>query len=308
MKKSKELRHELKKEHKKEKELEKQKRKEEHEIEKDQAVQKKIALINDLSGFGRCSLTVSLPIISALKVECAVLPTCILSNHTAYPSYFIHDCTEYMNSWMDEWKKLDLHFDGIYTGFLGSARQIDEVIRFLDLFRKEDTLLIVDPVMGDHGKIYPTYTDEMCDRMKELAVRADILTPNLTEACRLLDKEYSDHFTMDELEQIGKDLLALGVRKAVITGIQKDGDVLDLVFEQDQPMTVHAKKEISPSRHGTGDVFASIVAAKAVRHEDFVQSVKDASAFVRRCLKVSKKLHVPSEEGVAFEELLTELR
>lgn len=270
--------------------------------------QKKIALINDLSGFGRCSLTVSLPVISALKLECAVLPTCILSNHTAYPSYYMKDCTEDMDPWMDEWKKLGLSFDGIYTGFLGSARQIENVTRFLNLFREDRTVVIVDPVMGDNGRIYPTYTDEMCDGMTDLVRQADIITPNLTEACRLLNREYSDSFTSEQLEEIGWQLIDLGPSKAVITGIPVDDRILDLVFEKGHRMRVNFSEKISPARHGTGDVFASIVAAEAVKKEDFEKSVRKASEFVRKCLKVSNELNVPPEEGVAFEELLTELK
>lgn len=269
--------------------------------------QKKIALINDLSGFGRCSLTVSLPIISALKVECAVLPTCILSNHTAYPSFYIKDCTEDMSPWMEEWKKLNLSFDGIYTGFLGSEKQIDEVLRFIELFKKPETILIVDPVMGDHGKIYTTYTDGMCEGMKRLARKADLILPNLTEACRLLNIEYRDDFSFDELEEMGKKLLESGPFKAVITGFEKDGEILDLVFIKGEKMKIHRGEKIEPSRHGTGDVFASIVAAKMIRHKDLNEAVKDAAKFIRKCLKISSKLHVPSEEGVAFEEILTEL-
>lgn len=270
--------------------------------------QKKIALINDLSGFGRCSLTVSLPIISALKVECAVLPTCILSSHTAYPSFYMKDCTEDMDPWMDEWKKLDLKFDGIYTGFLGSEEQIEHVVRFINLFKLEKTLLIVDPVMGDHGKIYSTYTDGMCEKMKELAYRADILTPNLTEACRLTDTEYREDFSEEELAELGSRLRNMGPSQVVITGIERDGKILNLIFEQDKKMRVLSSEKIEPSRHGTGDVFASVLAAKRVQGDGFEKSVKAAAKFVRRCLKISSKLNVPPEEGVAFEELLTELK
>lgn len=269
--------------------------------------QKLMALINDLSGFGRCSLTVSLPLISALKIECAVLPTCILSSHTAYPSYFYQDCTDDMDPWMDEWKKLNLHFNGIYTGFLGSARQIGKVLRFLRLFKEDQTLVIVDPVMGDHGKIYDTYTDEMCDGMIELVRKADIILPNLTEACRLLNRDYREDFTLDELNRIGSDLLKEGPACCAITGVEQGDEILDLVFEKGREMRVLRNRNIEPSRHGTGDVFASVAAAKAVNGEDFYECVRAGSDFVRKCLKVSEKMDVPAAEGVAFEEVLTEL-
>lgn len=268
--------------------------------------QKSIALINDLSGFGRCSLTVSLPIISAMKLECAVLPTCVLSSHTAYPSYYMKDLTEDMDPWMDEWKKMDLHFNGIYTGFLGSEEQIAKVERFMDLF-EDEAVIIVDPVMGDNGVIYPTYTEGMCDGMKKLVRRANLITPNLTEACRLLDRPYRRDFSDDELIEIGEALLEMGPDKAVISGIEDGNQVKDLVMEKGREPRFHRAEKISSFRHGTGDVFASIVAAEAVKGADFYESVKKAAAFVRECLKVSDELGVDSKEGVAFEEILCTL-
>lgn len=269
--------------------------------------QKSIALINDLSGFGRCSLTVSLPIISMLKVECAVLPTCVLSAHTAYPSYYMRDLTEDMGPWMEEWKKLNLHFDGIYTGFLGSEEQIDKVLHFMDIFG-DQALVIVDPVMGDHGKIYPTYTEAMCSGMVRLVERADLITPNLTEACRLTDMEYREDYTDEQLIELGNRLLAMGPSKAVISGIEKDGCVLDLVLEEGREPRFSSAPKVAGFRHGTGDVFASIVAAEAVKGKDFYASVQKASQFVRDCLRVSDELHVDEREGVAFEEILWTLQ
>ena len=138
--------------------------------------QKKIALINDFTGFGRCSIAVELPIISTLKVQCCPLPTSIFSNHTGFDSYFFDDYTDRMERYVEEWKKLDLSFNGICSGFLGSARQISIVKDFIKEFKTDDTIVVVDPVMGDYGKIYSTYTDEMCGLMKELVAGADIIT------------------------------------------------------------------------------------------------------------------------------------
>lgn len=147
--------------------------------------QKKIAVINDFSGFGRCSIAVALPILSVMKVQCCPLPTSIFSNHTGFPSYFFEDYTSRMVPYMQEWKKLDLHFNGICSGFLGSKEQIEIVKKFFKEFKTEETQIIVDPVMGDYGKPYPTYTEEMCGEMKKLVEFADILTPNVTEAACL---------------------------------------------------------------------------------------------------------------------------
>ncbi|MBR5759060.1 MAG: hypothetical protein IKX88_10750, partial [Thermoguttaceae bacterium] len=136
--------------------------------------QKKIAVINDFSGFGRCSIAVALPIISALKIQCCPLPTAIFSNHTGFDSFFFTDYTRHMNAYMDEWKKLDLRFDGILTGFLSSVEQIDHIKRFFDLFYDEKTIAVVDPVMGDSGKLYATYTIELAKSLSSLLPLADV--------------------------------------------------------------------------------------------------------------------------------------
>ena len=160
--------------------------------------QKKIAVINDISGFGKCSVTAALPIISAMGVQCCPLPTAILSNHTEYPSYSFFDYTEHMENYMKEWKKLDLRFSGICTGFLGSERQIEIVEEFLSMFQEKETKVIVDPIMGDAGKTYETYTDELCERMHRLVEHADIITPNVTEACILTNTAYRNDFSVED--------------------------------------------------------------------------------------------------------------
>ena len=164
--------------------------------------QKKIAVINDFSGFGRCSIAVSLPIISAMKIQCCPVPTSIFSNHTGFDSYFFEDYTDKMRPYIAEWRKLDLHFNGICTGFLGSEAQIGIVGDFLQEFGGEGTIVLIDPVMGDYGKPYPTYTMEMCLEMKKLVHYADILTPNLTEACILTDTPYKEKWRVAEIEQM----------------------------------------------------------------------------------------------------------
>ena len=152
--------------------------------------QKKIAAINDYSGFGRCSIAVELPVISAMKIQCCPMPTSIFSNHTGFDSFYFKDFTENMPPYMAEWKKLNLKFDGIVTGFLGSHNQIAIVEEFFKNFKTEDNIVVIDPVMGDYGNLYPTYTDETCQEMKKLVKYADILTPNLTEACIITDEPY----------------------------------------------------------------------------------------------------------------------
>lgn len=163
--------------------------------------QKKIAAINDYSGFGRCSIAVELPVISAMKIQCCPMPTSIFSNHTGFDSFYFKDFTENMPPYMAEWKKLNLKFDGIVTGFLGSHNQIAIVEEFFKNFKTEDNIVVIDPVMGDYGNLYPTYTDETCQEMKKLVKYADILTPNLTEACIITDEPYRPDYSNDELKK-----------------------------------------------------------------------------------------------------------
>ena len=174
--------------------------------------QKKLALVNDVTGYGRCSIAVALPIVSALKVQGCILPTAILSVHTGFHDYYLDDYTDRMTPYIDSWKKNKLTFDGISTGFLGSVRQIDMVLDFLHDFKGPDTKVIVDPVMGDNGRIYSSYTQEMCDDMRRLLADADVLTPNLTEACELLGRPYrpSCDLSDDDFSDMAKALADKG--------------------------------------------------------------------------------------------------
>ena len=271
--------------------------------------QKKIAVINDISGFGRCSIAVSMPIISAMKVQCCPVPTSIFSNHTGFPEFFFDDYTEKMQAYIDNWKKLHLEFHGIQTGFLGSERQIEIVEKFIEDFCTPHTVVIVDPVMGDHGKTYPTYTPELCQAMKQLVAYADILTPNLTEACILTDTPFHEgHWTMKELEQLAQQLAAQGPEKIVITGVPQKKYVSNLVFEQGGVPKLLRTLRIGSERSGTGDVFSSIIAADAVNHVPFEQSVRKASRFIKKCILRSIELGLPKTDGVCFEEFLTTLK
>lgn len=271
--------------------------------------QKKIAVINDISGFGRCSIAVSMPIISAMKVQCCPVPTSIFSNHTGFPEFFFDDYTEKMQEYIDNWKKLHLEFHGIQTGFLGSERQIEIVKQFIEDFCTPHTVVIIDPVMGDHGKTYPTYTPELCQAMKQLVAYADILTPNLTEACILTDTPFHEgHWTMKELEQLAQQLAAQGPEKIVITGVPQKKYVSNLVFEQGGAPKLLRTLRIGSERSGTGDVFSSIVAADAVNHVPFEESVRKASRFIKKCILRSIEMGLPKTDGVCFEEFLTTLK
>lgn len=270
--------------------------------------QKKIAVINDISGFGRCSISVALPIISVMKIQCCPIPTSIFSNHTGFPSFYFEDFTKQMNPYIDNWKKLNLGFNGICTGFLGSAKQIEIVSNFIKDFKNEDTIIVIDPVMGDYGKPYPTYTKQMCTKMKELVKYADILTPNLTESCILTDTPFKDTWKTSEILEMAKQLSKEGPSKIVITGIPQKSYVANLCFEAGKEPSIIKTHKVGTERSGTGDIFASIVAADAVNGNDFHESVKKASRFIKKCILRSIELDIPLTDGVCFEEFLGTLK
>ena len=269
--------------------------------------QKKIAVINDFCGFGRCSLAVSLPIISAMRIQCCPLPTAIFSCHTGFDSFHSTDYTGDMEAYIAEWKKLDLHFNGILTGFLASAEQISIVRRFLADFKDTRTVTVVDPVMGDYGSLYPTYSERLAASMQSLVPYADILTPNLTEACILTGTPYAPDLYDEALFRMAKQLSEMGPEKIVISGIERDGDLENVVYEKGKLPSFLREHKVGPCRSGTGDVFSSIIAADAVNGLDFTDSVRKASCFIAKVLRRTAELSIPKTDGICFEEFLTEL-
>ena len=270
--------------------------------------QKKIAMINDLSGYGRCSLTVALPILSAMGIQCCPVPTSILSNHTGFPVYYFDDYTDHMEPYIEKWKELGLTFDGIATGFLGSERQIEIVKDMIAAFRTPGTKVLVDPIMGDHGIAYATYTPSMCSRMRALAAMADILTPNLTEACILADVPYeSGEMSYEALAGLVRRLQKLGPSAVVITGIRKGSDLVNAMAEGEGEVSFLSRKAAGEERPGTGDVFSSIIAGGCIRGWSLKRSVNLAADFVRDCIVRSGELQIPVKNGVCFELLLGSL-
>lgn len=271
--------------------------------------QKKIAAINDLSGYGRCALTVSLPVISHMRIQCCPVPTSILSNHTGYDEYFFDDYSDKLPQYFEMWEKLELTFDGIMSGFLGSKEQIDMVVKFIHEFSEKDTKIIIDPVMGDHGKIAGTYTEEMCIEMRKLVSYADIVTPNLTEACKLVDMPYKENgWKKKELQLMAEKVSQMGPEKVVITGIPQGEFIANYVYEKGEESHFIKTHKVGEERCGTGDLFASIIAADAVNGIDFQKSVRKASAFVKKSMLKSIEMNIPKKNGVCFEEILHKLK
>lgn len=269
--------------------------------------QKKLAVINDFCGFGRCSLAVELPIISAMGVQCCPLPTAIFSNHTGFPTFFHTDYTDHFEEYAEEWEKLGLEFRGIATGFLGSARQIDLVREFLDRFRTENTQVLVDPVMGDYGKLYPTYTPELAGRMHELIPYAHILTPNLTEACILTGETYREDMEEGELLALCQKLSDQGPDKVVISGINRGNRLGNFVYQRGEKPAFLWTEKLGGNRSGTGDVFCAILAADMVNGVPFFPSVEKAAKFISTAIQKTIDLGIPNTDGLAIEECLLEL-
>lgn len=273
----------------------------------------KIAVIQDISGFGRCSMTVALPVMSAMGGQCCPLPTAYLSAHTAFPASdnaaFL-DLTEQMQRTSRHWRELSVTFDAVYSGFLGSLAQIDLIAQFTADFRQSHTLVLTDPVMGDHGKPYRTYTPSMCRRMGELASRADVITPNLTEAALLLGEDYADAPRSEAgMREWLRRLSLNGKRSVVITGVSLAPEQLGAgCFDRESGRTHFAMARQEPGQFpGTGDLFASVVLGDLLRGQTLPHGVELAVAFVQQCVHRTLALGTPTLEGVQFEQLLGEL-
>lgn len=272
-------------------------------------MQRKIAVVNDISGYGRCAVTVMLPIISYMGIQCCPVPTAILSNHMGYPNYYMDDYTDRMEEYIGNWDKLGLRFDGIAVGFLSSVEQISIVKKFVRTFAKQDALVLVDPVMGDHGRLYSTYTEELCAKMKELIELADVTTPNLTEACKLADVPYRDGiWRKKELYAIAQKIAAFGPSRVVITGIPQGSFIANYVYEEGAEPQIIRTHRVGAERSGTGDVFSAVIAADGVNGVPFHKSVRKASGFVKKCILRSIERDIPKTDGVCFEEILYQLK
>lgn len=251
---------------------------------------KKCALINDLSGFGKCSLGVGIPIISVLGVEAHPMPTAVLSAQTGYESYKIADLTEYMPLFFYEWNKLGFSFDGILTGYFSDDKQVDAVI---DFAKSTDALLLADPVMGDNGVLYKGFSDSLCEKIKALALSADIITPNVTEL-HLLTGE-------SDIEKAAESLLSEGIQSVVVTGIKQDDKIGNAVFSGNRAEEFFAPYS-QGSFSGTGDMLSSIVMGKLLSGNDIFTSVRTATDFISFVIQNSDVENY--NDGIDFEKYL----
>ena len=268
----------------------------------------RVAAIHDMSGFGRCSLTVAIPILSTMGIQCCPLPTAFLSTHTGgFEGFTFLDMTDELPKVAAHWKSLGLCFQAVYSGFLGSERQIAIVEDFLREFRGPDTLAVIDPVMGDHGTVYQTYTPAMCAGMARLAELADVITPNLTEAALLLDIPYGE-LPVGEAgcREIVERLSLDGRRSVVLTGASTAPELTGaMCFDARTGQTEAVQTQRVPQEfHGTGDVFASVLTGALVQGASLPDAVRQAVDFVRACAERTARAGIPMREGVEFEPLL----
>lgn len=267
---------------------------------------KRIMTIQDISCVGKCSLTVALPIISAAGVECGVLPTAVLSTHTAFPKFTFCDLTDEIQPIADTFSELEIDFDAIYTGYLGSFRQIELVDKFITDFKKENTVVLIDPVMADNGVLYKGFTEEFVAQMAKLCSKADIIIPNLTEASFMLGIEYNPDYNEDYIRYILKKLTELGCKRAALTGIRlKEGEIGVYYYDGEKDTYYSYFNEFLPvSYHGTGDIYASATLGALMRGMSYEDSLKLATDFTLECMKCTMKDENRRFYGVNFEQAL----
>ncbi len=270
--------------------------------------QKRVAAIHDISCVGRCSLTVALPIISAAGFDTSVLPTAVLSTHTGgFEDFTYRDLTDDIRPIADHWQSLNLEFDALYSGFLGSFEQIDLVAELFDTFQTEQTLILVDPVMADHGELYSIYTPKMARGMTKLCAKADIIVPNLTEAAFLLDQPFvGEDYDQNYVEQLLIGLSQLGSKKVVITGISFDPATLGAAtYDTETNSFDYAFNDrVSDYFHGTGDIFGSTLLAGLLNDFNLKESTQIAVDYTRECILKTVELRQEKRYGVCFERAI----
>lgn len=280
---------------------------------------KKIALINDLSGFGNCSLTAAIPVISALGLEACPLPTAILTAQTGFPGYYCDDYTDRMDFFTSKWVDMGVHFDGICSGYLASPAQIEKVKNFLNEFQKPDTLYLMDPVLGDHGRPHPFCTDAFIKGMRELSELATVITPNLTEACLLADIPYDDlyahRYEEDYLPRIQDMCITLLERSSktqtvIVTGIlQEDADglyVTNLAVSREE-FACTSTPYTGVSFSGTGDLFASAICGYLVNGTPLQEAMDRTVDFLQPAIEEATNNAIPRDFGIPFQKYLSRL-
>lgn len=267
---------------------------------------KRVLTIQDISCLGQCSLTVALPILSACGVETCVLPSAVLSTHTAFPGAIIRDLTEDMPRIAEHWQAAGIRFDAISSGYLGSKQQIEYVSRIFETLGKENCVKIADPAMADHGKLYRGFDNAFVEAMRDLCRKADYLIPNLTEACMLTDTPYRESYDRDFVEELLRKLAQLGPRSIILTGAAFTPGITGVAVLEAGEVHCYGHEKLPGSRHGTGDIFAAAFVGALMRGKSSQDAARIAADFVCACIRNSAD-DTDHWYGAKFEPLLPKL-
>ena len=264
----------------------------------------RIAAVHDLCGYGKCSLGVAIPVLSAGGNDVCPVPTGLFSNHTAFPTWHMYDTTEMLDSYLQAWKDVNIDIDAIYSGFLGAPEQCDSIRQLWNDY--PNALRVVDPAMADHGKVYPTYTPELCQAMAGLASGCDVLTPNLTEAAIILGEEWhGQNISEDEARRIIEALLEKGAKNVILKGIDRGDGIIRNYVQGEQNEFAETRNELLPYMlHGTGDLYASCLLAAIMAGKTLLDAAQFASDFVAEAMVLTNEQPDFRNRGVSFEPLL----
>ena len=270
-----------------------------------------VAAVHDLSGYGKCSLAAAIPILAAMGIQACPLPTSVLSTQTSgFKNYTFFDFTDHMQGIIDHWKTLDIKFDAIYTGFLGSCKQIDIIINFIEKFGHEKMIIVIDPVLGDDGELYDTISNTIVEGMKKLVTKATLITPNSTEAAILLGENNYKKLPDKKIKSILAALAEMGPDMVVITSVEAENESHPIVAAYDKKLNKYWKIKndyIPVSYPGTGDIFASIVTGCKLKGETLPVCVATAVEFITAAIKETYAHNIPSRNGILFEKVLNML-
>ena len=264
---------------------------------------KRIVSIQDISCIGKCSQTVALPIISSMGIELAVLPTSLLSTHTAFQGWTLKKLTDELYKIVDHWKKEKFEFDLIYIGYTGAEEILEFVLYFISQFKTEKNIVVFDPAMADHGKLYAGIDQTIAKKIKEVAEKADILRLNLTEASILLDAPYKEKVTLEEGQKMAQELLNLGVKKAIITGIEQENAIGAIGYDGNKFYS-NFETKYNVNYHGTGDIFTSALSGSIAKGKNLEEAIKIATKFTTECVRITYEDENSNDYGVNFEEAI----
>ena len=273
---------------------------------KEVRIMKRIVSIQDISCLGKCSLTVALPIISAMGVECSIVPTAVLSTHTMFQNFTCKDLTDQIGPIADHWKSENIVFDAIYTGYLASKEQIGDVCAFFDTFKTKDNLIVVDPVMADNGKLYPAFGPDFPAEMAKVCAKADLIVPNLTEASLLTGLPYRTEYDEEYIREMLQALAKLGPRYVALTGVSFEKGRLGVMYydREKNEYGSYFAEHLPASFHGTGDVFASTCVGALMRGLPLGDALALAADYTVECIRLTLASPEAKWYGVEFESAI----